>query len=89
MPHCIILNADRAVGNGIFGRFSNLNKCRLEAAGDVISGVVLDYVSMDVPASFGEYKLKVVELFDPLSARTRFAHFCAIFNYILQPTRSS
>ena len=38
VPHCIMLNADKAVRCGIFGRFSNLDKCRPEAAGDVISG---------------------------------------------------
>ena len=31
----------------------------------------------------------VVELFHSLSGRTRFAHFCAVSNNILQPTRSS
>ena len=30
------LNASKAVGCGIFGCFSNLDKCRPEAAGDVI-----------------------------------------------------
>ena len=28
-----------------------------EAAGDVISGMTLDYVGADVPASFGDYRL--------------------------------
>ena len=31
----------------------------------------------------------VAELFDSLSGRTRFAHFCAAFNNIWQPTGSS
>ena len=57
MQHCIILNANKAVGCGIFCRFSNLDKCRPEAAGDVISGMALDYVGMGVRASFGDYKL--------------------------------
>ena len=38
LQHCIILNANNAVGCVIFRRFSNLDKCRLEADGDVISG---------------------------------------------------
>ena len=57
MPHCIILNANKAVRCGIFGCFSNLDKSRPEAAGDVISGTVLDYVGMDVRASSGDYRL--------------------------------
>ena len=28
----------KAIGGGIFGRLSNFRKCRLEVAGDVISG---------------------------------------------------
>ena len=39
-----------AVGCGIFVRFSNINKCRSEVAGDVISGVAVDKVGMDVRA---------------------------------------
>ena len=39
MPHCIILNANKAVGCGIFGRFSNLYIRGTEAAGIVISGM--------------------------------------------------
>ena len=31
----------KAVGGSIFGRFSNVDKCRPEVAGDVISGVVV------------------------------------------------
>ena len=37
-----------AVGGGIFGRFSNFYKCRPEVAGDIISGVAVDYVDPDV-----------------------------------------
>ena len=36
---------------------SDLNKCQLEATGDIISGMALDYVGTDVPASFGDYRL--------------------------------
>ena len=32
---------------------SNFEKCRPEEAGDVISGMALDYVGMDVPAKLG------------------------------------
>ena len=37
-----------------FRPFFELDKCRLEVAGDVISGVAVDYVGMNVRASFGE-----------------------------------
>ena len=59
MLHCIIPNANKSVGCGMFGRFSNLDKFRLEAAGDrdVISGITLEYVGTDVRASFRDYKL--------------------------------
>ena len=48
------LNAN---GRGIFSHFSNFAKCRPEAAGDVISGMALDYESTDIPASFGDSML--------------------------------
>ena len=32
----------KAVGSGIFDRFANFDKCRSEAAGDVISGAAVD-----------------------------------------------
>ena len=35
--------------------FFNLDKCQLEAAGDVISGTALDHVGTDVHDSFGDY----------------------------------
>ena len=44
----------KAVGSGIFGRFRNFDKCRSGAVGDVISGVTVDYVGVDVRATFGE-----------------------------------
>ena len=53
MQHCIILNANKAVGCGSFRRFSNLDKCRPEAANDVISGAAVDNVGMDVCVQFG------------------------------------
>ena len=85
---CTIINANKAVGCGNFGRFTNLDKCRPKATGDVISGMAVDHLGTDVRASFGEYKLnsgRIIRLF----GRTRFAHFCAVFNKILQQTRSS
>ena len=52
--HCIILNANKAVGSGVFRSFSNSDKCRPEAGGDVISGVAFEYVGTDVSAGFGD-----------------------------------
>ena len=40
VQHCIILSAYKAVGCGIFGRFSNLDKCRPVAVGIAIAGIV-------------------------------------------------
>ena len=40
----------KAVGSGIIGRFPNIDKCRSEVAGDVISGVAVYYVGTDVHA---------------------------------------
>ena len=41
----------RAVGGGVFGRFSNIDKYRSEVAGDIISGAAIDYVGTDVCAT--------------------------------------
>ena len=49
-------NADKAVGCGIFGHFSNFDKCRPEVAGEVVSGTALDYVGLDVPVKCGDSK---------------------------------
>ena len=45
---------------------SNFDKCRPEVAGDVISGVALGYVSMDVRAKLGDSRLnngRIIQLF--------------------------
>ena len=44
----------KAVGRSIFGRFPNFNKYRSEVTGDVISGVAVDCVDVDVRVAFGE-----------------------------------
>ena len=38
----------KAVKGGISAGFSNSDQCRSEVADDVISGVALDYLGMDV-----------------------------------------
>ena len=47
----------KSVASGIFGRVANCDKCRSEVAGDVLSSVAVDYVTMDVHATFGESAL--------------------------------
>ena len=79
MQHCIILNAKKAIGCGIFGRFSNFDKCQPEAAGDVISGMALDYVSTYVVASVGANRLnsgQIIRLF--VRPDLFCAHLCSI-----------
>ena len=48
----------KAVGSAIVCRFPNFDKGRSEVAGDVISRVAVDYVNMDVRATFGKSALK-------------------------------
>ena len=55
--------------------FSNFDKCRPEAPGDVISGMALDHVGMDVTASLGGSRLnsgRIIRLF------VRLDPFCAL-----------
>ena len=71
-----------SVACDIFGRFSNLGKCRREAAGDLISGTDLYCVGMDVHASIRDYRLnsgRIIQLVPP----DRFEHVCALFSNIL------
>ena len=79
----------KAIGCCIFEHLCNFDKCRLEVACDVISGVAVDKVGLGVYARFGDSRLnssriiRVIALPDPF-----FAHFCAVFNCLLQPTGS-
>ena len=47
----------KAVGCGIFGRFSSFDKCRLEVAGDVVSGANVGQVGTDIPVKLGDSRL--------------------------------
>ena len=53
----------KGVVGSIFGRFANFDKCRWEVAGDVISGVAVDYIGMNVRATFVESGSSVIQLF--------------------------
>ena len=44
----------KVVGGGIFDRFSNFDKCRLEAAGDAISGRLMATDVPDNRVKFGD-----------------------------------
>ena len=49
---------------------SNVDKCRPEAAGDVISGMALEYVGADVPANIGDSTLNSGRIIQLLAGRT-------------------
>ena len=48
---------NRRIGYGIFGRFSNFDKWQPEVTSDVIYGVALVYVDVDVGAKLGDSRL--------------------------------
>ena len=50
-------NANKAVRRSIFGRCSNLDKCRLEAAGDVVSGTFVGPIFLDKCVKFRDPSL--------------------------------
>ena len=63
-----------------FGRFiSNFDKCWSEIAGDVISGVAVDWVGMDLFLEFGEARLNTNRIIGLIAVQTRYTHFCAVF----------
>ena len=49
----------KAVGGGIFRRFSNFNKCRTEVAGDVISSRFMEPDVPDNRVKFGDLRLNL------------------------------
>ena len=62
---------------------------RLDAPGDVISGMALDYVVTDVPASFADYKVKQWSNYLSLCHARPVLRTLLVFINILQPTVSS
>ena len=70
-----------------FGIFSIVDKCRSEVADDVISGEVVDKGGTYVLVKYGDST--VTELLDSLAGRTRFTHFCEVFNCILRQNGNS
>ena len=50
-----------AVGGGIFGRYLNFVNCQPDVVSDVISGLAVQLVGMDVCANSGDSRLKSSE----------------------------
>ena len=75
--------------NSTQSRFSNYGQCKPEVAGDVTSGVAVDYVSLEICVKFGNPMLNTGRMIRLFVDRTRFTLFCAVFSGILQPTRGS
>ena len=57
----------KAVGGSIFDRFSNFYKWRPEVADDVILGLAVDYVGLDVLVNLVILGQTVLEIYDCLS----------------------
>ena len=60
----------------------NFDKCQLEANGDVISGVALEYVGMVVPAGFGDNGLDSCRIIRFFGWPDPFYALFAVFNCI-------
>ena len=69
--------------------FSIFDIYRLEVADDVITGVAVEQVDMDVRGKFEVYTLNNGKLFRLLAQPNPFSHICAVFNCVLQPTGRS
>ena len=55
----------KAVGDGILGRFRD--NFRPESVSDVMSGVVVEWVGMDVRIKYGDLGQTILELCEPLT----------------------
>ena len=62
--------------------FPNFDKCRPEVAGDVVSGVAVDWVGLDVCVRFGHSRFNRGRIIRLFAGRTHFAHVCAVFNFL-------
>ena len=66
---------DPRLSHSVDAPFFNSDKCRLEVAGDVISGVALDDVSMDVSAIFCDSRLNSGQIIRLWPAQPAFMHY--------------
>ena len=78
----------KAVTDNIFGRFC-CDYCLTKVASDVISGVAVYQVDMDVGVKCGDSILNGEQIIQLFVGRVRFTPICAVFSCILQPTGSS
>ena len=77
--HCDINARPKAVGDEIFGRFSNVDKCRPEVADDVIARAAVGGLGLDVRAKFDDPRLnnyRIIRLFGRL--HPFYAQLCSI-----------
>ena len=82
-------NPKQAVGDGsLAGFFFATTASRTEMADDVISCAVIHSVGLNVCVKFGDSMLNMGQIIRHFPDRTRFAHFCAVFNCRLRPTES-
>ena len=80
----------KAIESTILGPFPNFDKCRSEIAGNIMSGVAVQYVGEGVRSTFGKSALNSGRIIWLLASRTRFKHhFSPVFYCILQPTGSN
>ena len=70
----------KAVGGSFSAVSSKFEKCRLEVADDVISGLAVDQVSMDVHVKFGDSMLNSGQIIRLFASCARFTHFCGVLN---------
>ena len=63
--------------------FFNFEKYRPEVADDVISGVTVDKVGMNVSVKFGDSVLNSGQIIRLFASRIRFTHFCAVMYLIV------
>ena len=74
-----------AVGYGIVDSFF-CDNFRPDVVSDVLSGAAIGYVNVDVSVKLDDSTLNIGQIVRPFAGRTRFTHFCAVFNYSLRPT---
>ena len=58
------------------------NRCRPELAGEVVSGMTVDWVGLVVRVKFGDSTLNSDRIMLRFAGRTGFTRVCAVFNCI-------
>ena len=84
------LKSDLKSSEAAFSAVFNFDKCQSEICGDVMSGVAVDWVRVDVRVKFGDSRLQMAELFDSLTDVPVFCTFLQyLIGFILQLTRGN